>query len=172
MVQKIKKIVAGFAFYLSLCGLFGFSLFIFEEAIQTTMFSTWQSADCQDWATVYESTKIMEGFCGTMRVINYIGGWINPLCYLSYGAYATATDQYIKASRAKILAHAPYLFISTTITITLQPPAPRASAVWTIREDGAWVTTVGSITIISPTQIKPNTQITGLLSNDLAIDLR
>lgn len=169
MVQKLKRVAAAFAVYLSVCGLFGFSLFICEESIQTVMFSVWQSYDCQDWDTAYESTEIMAGFCSTMKVINYIGGWINPLAYISYSAYGKATDQYIKASRAKILAHAPRLFVDKPISFTL------LSKSWEANADGSWQTNTGKILVLARKPLPVHSLVQGILvdkEGSLVLDLR
>jgi hypothetical protein len=102
-----KAFLTGFGIYLSIVGFFGFSLFICEEAIQTIMFSTWQAQDVNRWETVMESTSMMETINHKMVFMNNMGGWLNPMMWVSYDAYSDATNQYIKSLRQKIFANEP-----------------------------------------------------------------
>ena len=165
MIQKFKAFLSIFAVYMSFCGLAGFSLFIIEEASQQVVFSSWMSADSQDWETMNVSATLIEEFTKTMRVVNTLAGWFNPLTYISYSAYAKASDQDVKAMRAKILAHAPHLFVGKTVEVTLTRP------VWNILPDGNWSTNTGQITVVSPTQLPANSRINGVLDSTLKISL-
>ena len=63
MLQRLKMVLAaltrisnGFkwlAVYMSLVGLITFPLFIHEEAIQTTMFGTWQAGPADRWTSFW-----------------------------------------------------------------------------------------------------------------------
>lgn len=106
------------AAYLAVVGLVVFSLFIMEEAFQTTMFGSWPAQDAQRWDIVLESTDLMESFMDTMETINNTCGWIQPFAFVSYRAYAKAERLYIKALRSKILAHAPHLMVGRTVSLS------------------------------------------------------
>jgi len=53
----------------------------------------------------------------TMNVVNYSCGWIQPLAFVSYRAYAESEKFYIKSLRAKVLAHEPELMVDREIEI-------------------------------------------------------
>jgi|LGVF01.1.fsa_nt_gb hypothetical protein len=88
-------------------GTISFTLFIFEEAQQTIMFSTWQSIDCAQWNTVATSCQLMHDLNETMNRFNNWVGWINPLSFISYNAYYKASATYISALRTKVFLHVP-----------------------------------------------------------------
>lgn len=168
MIQKLRTLVAAFAVYLSVCGLFGFSMFILEESQQVLMFSSWNSIDCGDWETVKASCDIMAGFNKTLRIINYIGGWINPLAFISYSAYARATDQYIKALRAKTLAHAPDLFVGEQVSLSFVPRSSR-------KIQDYWELTSGKIKVLARSgEISGQTAsgVLALVDGQLVLDAR
>ena len=169
MFNKINTILKIFAVYLSVCGIFGFSMFIMEESQQVVMFSTWQSIDCNDWPTVKASIVMMEGFNKTLNFINYSGGWLNPLCFLSYRAYYKATAQYIHALRSKALAHAPELFVGEKVTLTI---VPRSA---TPVEGGFWELRAGKLLILSMDGSLSERVVSGTLVSDqsrLVLDAR
>jgi hypothetical protein len=116
--RKLKVWMAIFAIYLSIAGLVTFSLFILEESFQTVMFGTWPAQDARRWDIVLEGTDLMEKMLKTMQIVNYSAGWIQPLAFISYRAYAQSEEFYIKSLQAKVLANAPELMVGREITIT------------------------------------------------------
>ena len=115
--RRLKVWLAIFAMYLSIAGLVTFSLFILEESFQTAMFGTWPAQDAQRWDIVLDGTDLMEKILKTMKIVNYSCGWIQPLAFISYRAYAKSEKYYIKGLRAKVLAHAPELMVNRKIEI-------------------------------------------------------
>jgi hypothetical protein len=99
-----------FALYLTIAGLVTFSLFILEEAFQTTMFGTWPAQDAGRWDLVKTGAETMEKITFTMKAVNYSVGWIQPLAFISYRAYAQSADFYVQGLKAKAMQHAPILF--------------------------------------------------------------
>ena len=156
MLQRLKIVLAaltrisnGFkwlAVYMSLVGLITFPLFIHEEAIQTTMFGTWQAGPADRWDIVLDGTNIMENINTSMKIINWVGGWINPLSFLSYRAYGQATDSYIEASRAKIMAKAPHLMVGSKVSTEIIPKKIERLG------DGRWFASNGTSGFITTTQ--------------------
>jgi len=53
-----------------------------------------------------------------MQIVNYSAGWIQPLAFISYRAYAQSEEFYIKSLRAKVLANAPELMVGREITLS------------------------------------------------------
>ena len=115
--RKLRVWLAIFAMYLSIAGLVTFSLFMLEEGYQTAMFGTWPAQDAQRWDVVLDGTDLMEKIIKTMKIVNYSCGWIQPLAFISYRAYAKSADYYIKALRTKVLAHEPEMMIGREIEI-------------------------------------------------------
>jgi len=106
---------------LTVMGIVTFSLFILEEAFQTTMFGTWPAQDAKDWAQVLKGAQVMSGIVKTMDIINYTVGWIQPLAFVSYRTYAKSARYYTESLKRKIFAHAPELFVNKKITFTFHP---------------------------------------------------
>jgi len=101
--------------YLSLAGIITFSLFILEEAFQTTMFGTWPSQDAGRWDLVKKGVETMDGIVCIMNAVNYSVGWFQPLAFISYRAYAQSARSYIEGLKAKAIANAPALFVGESI---------------------------------------------------------
>lgn len=152
-ISFVKSALKAFAVYISICGFFGFSLFIVEEAIQTTMFSTWQANDVRDFATVKQSLDLMEAQIVILRSINSVGGWVNPLAYVSYEAFAKSSEQYVRSVTAKIIAYEPGIYIGKKIEFMFTPPT---SSVWTKQPDGLWSTNTGRLNILTSSPLNAN----------------
>jgi hypothetical protein len=131
MFQRLQLILAWFtrfnfrlkwlAVYMSIVGLVTFPLFIHEEALQTIMFGTWQAAAADRYDIIANGANMMEKINRSMKTINYVFGWVNPLSFMSYGAYGNATDFYIEASRAKIMRKAPHLVTGVEVRVDFKP---------------------------------------------------
>lgn len=144
MFNKIKNILAITMMILTVMGVVTFSLFILEEAFQTVMFGTWAAQDAQDWPTVKAGLDLMCRIQTTLKWVNYLTGWIQPLAFIAYGSYAKSAQYYIQALQAKTLAHAPELFIGEKITLSFTPRTQE------IRADGSILATNGKIQVVLP----------------------
>lgn len=120
-MKKIESFFKWFGSYLAIAGLVTFSMFIMEEAFQTTMFGTWPAQDAGEWRLVVRGVDTMEGINTTLKWTNRLGGWIQPFAFLAYGAYARSADFYIEALRAKAFANCPECFDGREITFTFRP---------------------------------------------------
>lgn len=117
----IKKLVKGLLAYITIAGVVTLSLFMLEEAFQTAMFGTWAAQDAQQWQVVKTGADIMTGQARTLRTVNNLFGWIQPLAWFSYHAYADSADLYVDALRSKTFAHAPELFVGEPIDFYFTP---------------------------------------------------
>jgi hypothetical protein len=144
--------------YLSISGLVTFALFIHEEAIQTVMFGTWPAKDVRQYEIVLTGTNLMRKINLSAKIINYSIGWIQPLAFFSYRAYAKATDYYILSTEAEAFAHAPHLFVGKQVSLNFVP-----NRIETLN-DGKYLLTNGRIGVVHDTmpQIKAQ-MITGIL---------
>ena len=118
-MKRITTALKIFFAYITLCGLVMFPCFIAEEAIQVAVWGTWPAQDAKDWELVMNGCKIVDNINLTLKIINYSIGWIQPLAFFSYRAYANATDYYVESLRAKIFAHAPEVLDGHIITATV-----------------------------------------------------
>lgn len=122
---KLKKFIVAFpkwfAVYLSVASIFGFGCFILEESFQTEMFSVWLSVPQEEWKNVKRTIDLMEKTRTTLVVVNNIGGWINPIGYVSYASYAEAERIYIDALKSKCFANAPELFDGEVVRFYFRP---------------------------------------------------
>lgn len=116
-----KKTLSALVLYLSVVGLVTFTLFILEESIQMATFGSWPAQQAKDWRTALAACDQIRTVNRILKVINYSVGWIQPLAFLSYWAYARSTDIYIAGLEAKIFANAPELFAGRTVTFTFVP---------------------------------------------------
>ena len=120
-IKGLKATITALLVFITLFGIVGFSLFILQEAGQTTLFSFWQSMPAERWDITMEGLDLLAGINSTGKAINAAAGWINPLSYASYNAFHKATDQYIKALTARVLANEPSLFIGRQVKFTFKP---------------------------------------------------
>ena len=120
-LSRLKTTLTVFLALLTIWGIIGFGLFILEEASQVLMFSQWAAADVNRWDIIMEGTDLMKKTNDTSKVINKYLGWVNPISYMSYKAYADATDIFIKAALAKVLANEPSLFIGRNVGFSFKP---------------------------------------------------
>jgi hypothetical protein len=116
--HAIEKFFKYFGYYLAICGLVTFSLFIMEEAFQTTMFSTWPAADAKEWRLVKHQIGVMEFINNRLKWTNKWFGWVQPFGWLAYDSYGIAGDEYVKGVSAKVFAHCPECFDGEEVEFT------------------------------------------------------
>ena len=141
IVSIIKRILNHGFVILGVLGLITFSQFILEESIQVAMFGTWPAQDAKDWATVLEGAEIMEGINGTLKIVTYAVGWIQPLAFVSYREYSKATEFYIKSLKQRVFGQAPALFLGREVRMRFIPAR-------IVVEDGRTILRNGQIQII------------------------
>lgn len=156
MRTKFKRWLGVIAVYLSLAGLVTFSLFILEEAYQTAMFGTWPAQDAQRWDIVMNGTDLMETCVWWMNTMNYTVGWIQPLAFISYRAYAKSGTYYITSLRSKVLAHQPELLLGREIKIRFIIKESR-------KQNGKYLMSNGRLKYTSKTRLTGIIDIVGIL---------
>ena len=95
-------------------------------------FGTWPASDAKDWELVVVGLGTIEGINTTMRVVNYTLGWVQPISFFAYRAYAHATDFYIRAMKAKVFAHEPRALIGFEVDARVSLAGMKVAE----REDG------------------------------------
>ena len=120
------------------------------------MFGTWPAQDARRYDVVLKGTDLMENTIITMKTINYVCGWIQPLAFISYRSYAISGDYYIEGLRSKIMAHEPELLIGRKMRIQFH--------IKDIRKKGnKFILSNGRIKIISDKEIHGIIDIEGTL---------
>ena len=99
----LKKVVTTLAV---LWGL-SFSLFMIEEAIQTSMFSTFMLQEVNDYERLYQRAVAMETMGKTGSTLNNLIGWVNPFMWIGYNLYfEQATPDYVDSLKTIVAARA------------------------------------------------------------------
>jgi hypothetical protein len=167
---KIKVFLSCFAVIMSIWGTVTFSLFILEESFQCAMFGTWPAQDANRWDLVRTGTKTMQGTVNTLRTVNNIIGWIQPLAFLSYRDFGKSAQGYIDSLNAKALAHDPSMFLDEVVTIDFAPKDIK------YLPDGSLLLSGGKLGVIChEDRRRKSYHITGLLvehKDKFVIDLR
>jgi len=135
-VRSVRRIAHGLALYIAASGLVTFSLFICEEAIQTTMFGSWPASDAGQWGVVEYGCAQMEAICSGMETINAAAGWINPLAWYSYDKYAEATRYYVRAKRAEAFARAPEVYDGKVVEFEIVATSEKGAGRIVVEEGG------------------------------------
>jgi hypothetical protein len=139
--SAFEKFFNGLKWYLMFTGLFTFSMFILEESLQTAMFGIWPAKNAKQWANVKRGLDLMEKINWWLKVVNYTGGWIQPLGFISYKAYNEAADSFIQGSIAEVLANEPDLYVNCKIQADFIPKKIEAL------EDGTWLAINGRMAV-------------------------
>lgn len=81
------------------------------------MFASWPAGDSGDWGTVKLAATVMKNVNRTLKIVTYSAGWIQPLGFISYRAYAISADVYIRGLQSKILRNAPELLVGEELSL-------------------------------------------------------
>lgn len=119
LAHRFRRWLTLAAAYLALVSVFQFANFILEEAIQTTIFGTWQAKNNPRLTRV--GIKLIEALNWQLNMVNNTGGWLNPVGWYAYRAYGKATDYYIMAAKNHILALDPQCMEGECLEILFQP---------------------------------------------------
>jgi len=167
----IKKVLTQFprwfGIYLGLCGLVCFPLFIFEEAQQQVVFSSWNSKSAGEWRLLKGTIPLLEKINATSSMINKCFGWINPIAYLSYDAYNQAEVEQIKSIKALIFANAPELFHGEKMEFSFTPSEVEA-------ENGYFRLKNGNVSVLSLNETIPQVVMGKIqvVDGQITVDMR
>ena len=148
--------------YIAVCGLVIFPCFILEESIQMATFGTWPASDARDWSLVVVGLDTIETINTTMKIVNYSLGWVQPISFFAYRAYAKATDFYISGMEAKIFAHQPSALVGREVDVRVSLAGmnvqrvrdcflyigQRASFLFKSKQNSKWARVRGHVTIM------------------------
>lgn len=105
---------------LMVLGIFTFPLFICNEATRVAVWATWQ-ADNTELHILLEGVDVIRAINQTSKGINYTGGWLHPISFQGYRAFAKATDYWLLTAESRILSHDPKLMDGRTVTVMFRP---------------------------------------------------
>ncbi len=90
--------------YFFLFSTVGFTMFIFEESMQTAMFASFGYAAAKDWAGLEWHLHIMKFVHRASELYIRSVGWLNPLMWPAYLVYLEANESYLHAVEARLRA--------------------------------------------------------------------
>ena len=90
--------------YFFLFSTVGFTMFIFEEAMQTVMFASFGYVAAKDWPGLERHLRIMKFVHGASSLYIRSVGWLNPLMWPAYLVYLEANESYLGAVEARLRA--------------------------------------------------------------------
>jgi len=111
-ILKIEKLLKLFYLYLSIVGLFSFSLFIQEESAQQITFSNFVNSDTHRYDLMLQNNIKLNKIADSMSIINKCFLWMQPFQCVAYGDYIESIRLYTQSIQALILAKDPGLFVN------------------------------------------------------------
>ena len=90
--------------YFFLFSTVGFTMFIFEEAMQTAMFASFGYVAAKDWAGLERHLRIMKFVHWASSLYIRYAGWLNPLMWPAYLTYLKANEAYLGSVEARLRA--------------------------------------------------------------------
>jgi len=105
--------------YLAFVGIFGFSLFIMEEASQVIMWANFSATDQHRFDLVKKNCEAIKRINQYGRTLNKYAGWLNPFQMMAYDAFHDGTDLYADTLLQQALAGDPSLFIGEKISVQI-----------------------------------------------------
>lgn len=102
--KKGRKWLAVLLIIITVHGLVGFMMFIFEEAMQTAMFAAFAYQNAKDWHGLKRHIKVMKDIHSSAEVSIYSVGWLAPLMFPAYLKYLDSNEAYIKSVEARVAA--------------------------------------------------------------------
>jgi len=112
-----KAFLSVFYLYLAVIGLFGFALFICEEAIQSIQFANFSCKDSGRYDMMKKNLESIDSINKTIKILNRYLMWMNPIQQWAYADYALATDRYLETMHTLVMARDPGLYLGEEITI-------------------------------------------------------
>lgn len=160
-VNKILGFVKVFYFYLAFVGIFGFSLFIAEEAMQVCMWGNFAAQDAGRYDLIKNNIETIGKTNEIFQKINDSCMWINPFQYWGYGAWSDGTDAYVASMQGLILAKEPSLYTSERISMNFKWDSYKRG------KNGFYVAVNGKVKVILNFEPKKKTlAISGVVSID------
>ncbi len=104
ILAKKGKLVKALYIYFALFSAVGFTMFIFEEAMQTAMFAAFAYQNAKDWVGLERHLEIMRFVHKASAVFIKGFGWLNPLMWPAYLTYLRANEGYLRAIEARVVS--------------------------------------------------------------------
>jgi hypothetical protein len=94
----VKVVVVFFTLFSAV----GFTMFVFEEGMQTAMFAAFAYQAAKDWEGLERHLGIMRLVHRSSEIFIKYVGWLNPLMWPAYLTYLEANAGYILAVEARV----------------------------------------------------------------------
>ncbi|MBF0231850.1 MAG: hypothetical protein HQK65_02270 [Desulfamplus sp.] len=117
-MRSLRRLLSVFYLYLAITGMFSFTAFIMEESLQMLTFSMFVVKDTQRWDIAYKNINIMTKINKNLDLITRYTLWLNPLQQIAYKDFVLATDGYLDAQTALVMANDPGLFTGQSVAIS------------------------------------------------------
>ena len=101
----MRKVLIVLSFILLIHGTVGFSMFVFEEAMQTAMFASFAYANAENWLGLEEHIEVMKSIDSSSRTWFIYVGWLAPVMYPAYMSYLEGNRSFIKSQEALVRAY-------------------------------------------------------------------
>jgi len=102
ILAKRRRLVKWLGFYLAVASAVGFTMFIFEESMQTAMFAAFAYQSAKDWAGLERHLQIMRFVHVASSIFIKGFGWLNPLMWPAYLTYLEANEGYIRSIESRV----------------------------------------------------------------------
>jgi len=152
-MKLVRKLLNIIYLYLGLIGIFGFAAFIHEESIQMLTFSLFTIKDTQRWDIAYRNLNTMRSINHNLKWLVDYTLWLNPFQQEAYNDFVVATDGYIDAQEAMVIAQDPGLYEGRTITIDFYYKSINQTELGIILRAGKIFVIVKSLPAKNPVQI-------------------
>jgi len=96
------RVVKALAVYFALFSAVGFTMFIFEEGMQTAMFAAFAYQAAKDWPGLERHLVVMRVVHRASELFIKYVGWLNPLLWPAYLTYLEANAGYIRAVEVRV----------------------------------------------------------------------
>ncbi len=111
------------------------------------MFGSWGAFQAREYRLIKREIATQEKLRTTLQIVNNIGGWLNPFGWFAYQGYVDAEREWIDATKAKLFAEAPEIFVGEIVTFTFQPQEQEIADGYNIYRNGNLeIHTAGNIT--------------------------
>jgi hypothetical protein len=109
--MNLESILAGKPLWVKLLVLYfflfstvGFTMFVFEEAMQTAMFAAFSYQTAKDWPGLEKHLRIMRFVHKASSIYIRSVGWLNPLMWPAYLVYLEANESYLQSVESRLRA--------------------------------------------------------------------
>lgn len=102
IINSTNKVLVVASILLLIHGTIGFSMFVFEESMQTMMFAAFAYKEAKDWHGLEMHVERMQVVHNASVRWVYTFGWFAPVMMPAYVRYLQANQAYIDSQRSLV----------------------------------------------------------------------